>query len=80
MSSLSFTLIQTNLHWEKKEANLQMFEAKIKSLKQPTHIVVLPEMFSTGFSMQPETLAEKMDGLIVTQIVNAVPASNFPGH
>ena len=36
-----------------------MFEAKIKSLKQTTHIVVLPEMFSTGFSMQPETLAEK---------------------
>ena len=52
-----------------------MFEAKIKSLKQPTHIVVLPEMFSTGFSMQPETLAEKMDGPTV-QWMKGIAASN----
>jgi predicted amidohydrolase len=62
MSSLSFTLIQTNLHWENKEANLDMLEQKINSVNQPTHVVVLPEMFSTGFSMKPEVLAEKMDG------------------
>ena len=52
-----------------------MFEAKIKSLKQTTHIVVLPEMFSTGFSMQPETLAEKMDGPTV-QWMKGIAASN----
>lgn len=52
-----------------------MFEAKIKSLKQPTHIVVLPEMFSTGFSMQPEMLAEKMDGPTV-QWMKGIAASN----
>jgi len=62
MSSLTFTLIQTSLHWEDKEANLQMLEEKINSISSPTHIVVLPEMFSTGFSMNPEALAEKMDG------------------
>lgn len=62
MSSLSLTLIQTNLHWENKAANLQMLEDKIYSINQHTHIVVLPEMFSTGFSMKPGTLAEKMDG------------------
>ena len=39
-----------------------MLEQKINAIKQPTHIVVLPEMFSTGFSMKPEQLAETMDG------------------
>lgn len=62
MSQLRFTLIQTQLHWEDKQANLQMLESKINALKEPTHVVVLPEMFSTGFSMKPEALAEKMDG------------------
>lgn len=62
MSALTFTLIQTTLHWEDKAANLQMLEEKINSIQQPTHIVVLPEMFSTGFSMKPEQLAEPMDG------------------
>ncbi len=59
--SLTFTLIQTNLQWEDKAANLQMLEAKINSI-QKTEVVVLPEMFSTGFSMKPEQFAETMDG------------------
>jgi omega-amidase len=62
MSSLSITLVQTALYWEDKAANLQMLQEKITAIKKPTHIVVLPEMFSTGFSMNPETLAETMDG------------------
>ncbi len=62
MSSLIITGIQTKLHWEDKQVNLQMFEEKIFSISQPTEIVVLPEMFSTGFSMQPERLAETMEG------------------
>jgi predicted amidohydrolase len=62
MSFLSITIIQTNLHWENKAANLQMLEEKINSIKEKTEIVVLPEMFSTGFSMKPELLAETMDG------------------
>ncbi|HKZ65309.1 MAG TPA: amidohydrolase [Chitinophagaceae bacterium] len=62
MSLLTITTIQTNLHWEDKTANLQMLEQKISSIKDKTEIVVLPEMFSTGFSMKPETLAETMDG------------------
>src|SRR4051812_26552055 len=62
MSTLTITGIQTNLHWEDKSANLKMFEEKILSISKPTEIVVLPEMFSTGFSMKPEKLAETMDG------------------
>ncbi|HEY5463422.1 MAG TPA: amidohydrolase [Hanamia sp.] len=62
MSSLTITLIQTNLHWEDKKANLEMLQQKIESIKKKTEVVILPEMFSTGFSMKPEILAEKMDG------------------
>jgi len=62
MSALTFTLIQTKLHWEDKAANLAMLEQKIRSIQEPTQVVVLPEMFSTGFSMRPEVLAESMSG------------------
>ena len=62
MSSLTITTIQTGLSWEDKPANLRHFEARIDSLQEPTELVILPEMFSTGFSMQPQRLAETMDG------------------
>lgn len=62
MSSLTITLIQPNLHWEDKKANLAMLSEKIESIKEKNEVVILPEMFSTGFSMKPEILAEKMDG------------------
>src|SRR5690242_6539262 len=62
MSTLSITTIQSNLHWENKPANLSMFEKKINSIEDGTEIVVLPEMFSTGFSMNPKNLAETMEG------------------
>ncbi len=61
MQPLTITLIQTDLHWENKAANLQMLEKKIKSIDTKTELVILPEMFSTGFSMKPELLAESME-------------------
>ena len=62
MASLTITIIQPDLVWENKEANLESLEKKINAIKEKTEIVILPEMFSTGFSMKPELLAEKMDG------------------
>lgn len=62
MSTLTITTIQTHLHWEDKAANLSMLEQKIGQTGQRTEVVVLPEMFSTGFSMQPALLAETMEG------------------
>ena len=61
MSTLTCTLIQTKLFWEDAAANRKMFEEKINSIKEKTEIIILPEMFSTGFSMQPEEFAETMD-------------------
>ena len=62
MSSLLVSLVQTHLFWEDKAANLAMLEAKILGIVEKTELVVLPEMFSTGFSMQPQKLAETMEG------------------
>jgi len=63
---LKVSLIQTTLHWEDIDANLQMFSEKISSLKEIGDIIVLPEMFSTGFSMNASSLAETMNGKSVT--------------
>ncbi len=73
--SLIITTIQTNLHWENKTANLQMLENKISTIEEKTEIVVLPEMFSTGFSMQPQPFAETMDGETV-QWMKRIAATN----
>ena len=62
MSQLTITTIQTNLVWEDKVANLQLLEEKINAIEEKIEIVVLPEMFSTGFSMQPQLFAETMEG------------------
>ena len=62
MSTLTITTIQTDVKWEDKAANLRTLEDKILSIPGNTELVVLPEMFSTGFSMRPEGLAERMDG------------------
>ena len=62
MAPLTITTLQTNLVWENKNANLQLLAKKINSLQEKTEIVVLPEMFSTGFSMRPKLFAETMEG------------------
>lgn len=62
MSAITITTIQTNLIWEEKATNLRLLEQKIKSIEDKTELVILPEMFSTGFSMKPEQLAETMEG------------------
>jgi omega-amidase len=61
MEDLSITLIQSALHWENSVANLAMFEEKIWQVEKPTDVIILPEMFSTGFSMKPAGLAEMMN-------------------
>lgn len=59
---LNITLIQPDIIWENKEANLRQYEDYISNIKEQREVVILPEMFTTGFSMSPERLAETMDG------------------
>jgi len=66
MPPLTITLIQPDLRWEDKTANLELLGTRIDAIAEKTHLVILPEMFSTGFSMRPEALAEPMNGPAVT--------------
>lgn len=59
--NLTLTLVQTPLHWESPAANRAMLEEKLSDLEQPTDVIVLPEMFTTGFSMAAPQLAEPMN-------------------
>ena len=52
MDSIRVSIIQTDIVWENKQENLRLLHEKLQSLRGTTEIVVLPEMFSTGFSMQ----------------------------
>ncbi|MFI5163657.1 MAG: nitrilase family protein [Bacteroidia bacterium] len=62
MQDLKVTIIQANLHWENIEANLKMFSEKFFSIKEETDLIILPEMFSTGFTMNNKAVAETMRG------------------
>ena len=65
MSSLTLSLIQTALVWEDKASNLRHLETQLVSLQGKTQVVILPELFSTGFSMRTEQFAETMEGTTV---------------
>ncbi|MFZ5552644.1 MAG: amidohydrolase [Bacteroidota bacterium] len=61
---LHITLLQTSLHWEHPTANLDLFDEMIFSCSE-TDIILLPEMFTTGFTMNALALSEKNDGMVV---------------
>ncbi|MCF0072423.1 amidohydrolase [Dyadobacter sp. CY261] len=58
--TLSIALVQADLHWENVTANLATFEEKLAALPEPIDVIVLPEMFNTGFTMNT-ALAEPMN-------------------
>lgn len=61
-AQLNITLVQPDMVWEDKEANLANYAKIIEQIQEKKEVVILPEMFSTGFSMRPEAFAETMDG------------------
>jgi omega-amidase len=68
MQDLKVTLVQADLLWEDISANLARFDETLDALTAETDLIVLPEMFSTGFTMAAATLAEDMDGRAVQWI------------
>lgn len=60
MQNLKVTVVQTHLHWENPEANRAMLEEKISNVGH-TDVIVLPEMFTTGFTMNAAAVAEPMN-------------------
>ncbi|MEX1237774.1 MAG: nitrilase-related carbon-nitrogen hydrolase, partial [Pseudomonadales bacterium] len=75
MSTCKLTLVQTHLAWEDPSANLLHFDQRLQDIGD-TDLIVLPEMFSTGFSMNSRALAESMDGNTVTWLKEKAAVHN----
>ena len=65
MSTLNVTIVQSTLAWHDAETNRATFSRIIGNLAGSTDIIILPEMFTTGFSMDAPDLAESVDGVSV---------------
>ncbi|QXP71937.1 nitrilase family protein [Polaribacter sp. R2A056_3_33] len=76
-NELNIVGVQADLIWENPERNLAFFEEKIIRLSKNTDLVVLPEMFTTGFTMKPENVAEKMDGKSVSWMLKMAKEKNL---
>lgn len=70
MQDLKVTLVQSMLQWEDAAVNRKRFSELFRGLRGSTDLVVLPEMFTTGFSMRSAELAETMDGPTVDWMRN----------
>ena len=72
---MKISLIQTPLSWENPQENRDTFTEKINSIEE-TDLILLPEMFATGFTMQPEGVAETMQGESVQWMQEIAQAKN----
>ncbi len=68
MESLNVSYLQLDLYWENSQANLDQIEEHLTGIESVVDLVVLPEMFNTGFSMSSSKLAQSMDGVLVKAI------------
>jgi omega-amidase len=77
MKDLRVTLVQTSLYWEDIQANLLSLDEKLKSIQfGSTDLVILPEMFPSGFSMNAEELYQEMDGQAIYWMKEIAAAKN----
>jgi omega-amidase len=73
---MKIALIQSSLHWENPQANRYYFETKIDTIAQIVDLIVLPEMFTSGFTMNPEAVAETMQGETIELLKHIAKAKN----
>lgn len=62
MKDLKVTIVQPDTVWQQVDKNLNLLESLIKTDNSGSDLIVLPEMFSTGFTMSPSAAAEEMNG------------------
>lgn len=75
--SLRISLLQIDLHWQKPEKNRTMLETLIRPLKGQTELIVLPEMFTSGFTMHPEgVLEDGEEGATTPWLINLAEETN----
>ena len=76
MSDLTVSFVQTALHWHDAAANRAALDQHLAALTRPTDLLVLPEMFTTGFSMEAPSQAETMAGPTVAWLRERATAHN----
>ncbi len=76
MDDLKVTIYQADIFWEDIDKNLLTIEEKLTKKKLETDLIVLPEMFNTGFSMQAKKLAEPMDGKTIAWMAKIAKTNN----
>ncbi len=62
MDNLKITIFQGHLFWENIDKNLHNIALRLENIREKTDLIILPEMFTTGFTMNAAQLAEPMDG------------------
>lgn len=74
---MKIAIIQSDLYWEDASKNRKSFESKINQIDSEVNLVVLPEMFSTGFTMNAAEVAETMQGETVSWLQSLAKQKNF---
>ncbi|MDV7186775.1 amidohydrolase [Lutibacter sp. TH_r2] len=74
---LKIAIVQSSIIWHKAEQNLINYSEKINSISETVDVVVLPEMFSTGFTMKPVEVAEEINGDTVIWMQNTASKQGF---
>ncbi len=72
--NITISLIQSHVYWQDKDKNLQYFQQKFQTIN--SDIIVLPEMFNTGFNIYPQKLAEKNNGQTVNWMKKQAKLTN----
>lgn len=62
MQNLKIAILQADLVWQNAEQNRRNFSEKIHQINEQVDLIVLPEMFTTGFSMHPQKIGDTMQG------------------
>ena len=73
---MKIALIQVPLFWENPKLNRDYFEEKINAIAENVELIVLPEMFTSGFTMNPKSVAETMQGDTIIWLKNLAKAKN----
>ena len=73
---MEIILIQAPLIWENPQSNRDYFETKLRQITSVVNLIVLPEMFTSGFTMNPERVAESMDGVTILWLQALAKANN----
>lgn len=76
-NKLKAALIQSELFWENSDKNRSQFENKINNLPSDIELIVLPEMFTTGFTMNANKVFEEMNGKTINWMQKLAKKNQF---